>query len=419
MPRLAVVYDEGSVTAGEIAVGLSKLGTVAFAVVESEHTNEHLPLLRELGEVLAPDAAALRAFGPDAVLTFSERQLRATAELTAELGLPGHDPETARLVTDKAAQRRRLRESGVDAVLVHELTTPGDWRDAAAWLPLVLKPARGEGSRDTVMVTDEPAGQRFVAGWFDRRPGECLLAEEFLRGRASAPFGDYVSVESAVAHGEVSTIAVTGKFPLIPPFRELGHLWPSHLGPAEEDAVVALASAAVRALGVRTGITHTEIKLTDAGPRIIEVNGRLGGLLNPLSTRAVGLDLVEVAGRLALGEQPKITPVRPDGVHFLYYNPAPPFPCRLDGIQGVRDLRALPGITAYQPFVRRGAELGGGVMTTRIDMICGRADNHDEMFAVLRKALETLVYTMSTPDGPVVASGLELPALVPSDGQQP
>jgi hypothetical protein len=122
---------------------------------------------------------------------------------------------------------------------------------------------------------------------------------------------------------------------------------------------------------------------------------------------------------LALGEQPRIAPVRPDGVHFLYYNPAPTFRCRLDGIQGVRDMRALPGMTAYQPFVRRGAEIGGSVMTTRIDMICGRADNHDEMFAALRKALETLVYTVSTPDGTVVANGLDLPALAPPGGQQP
>ena len=38
-----------------------------------------------------------------------------------------------------------------------------------------------------------------------------------------------------------------------------------------------IASMAIKALGVRVGFLHTEIKLTPDGPRIIEVNGRLGG----------------------------------------------------------------------------------------------------------------------------------------------
>lgn len=132
-------------------------------------------------------------------------------------------------------------------------------------LPAVLKPVRGEGSRDTYLVTDETTGLQAVTEWFEHhdRP---LTLEEYLRGRDEKPFGDYVSVESAVCHGVVSTIAVTGKYPLLDPFREPGQFWPSHLPTAEQNEIADLAARAVQALGVRTETMHTEIKLTTDGP---------------------------------------------------------------------------------------------------------------------------------------------------------
>ncbi|MBP5942800.1 hypothetical protein F3K43_48850 [Streptomyces sp. LBUM 1476] len=66
--------------------------------------------------------------------------------------------------------------------------------------------------------------------------------------------------------GEVRVLAVTGKPALLPPFRETGQFWPSHLPAPEVAALGSLAADAVRALGVRSGITHTEIKLTPHGP---------------------------------------------------------------------------------------------------------------------------------------------------------
>ena len=57
------------------------------------------------------------------------------------------------------------------------------------------------------------------------------------------------------------------------------------------------------------GLTHTELKLTASGPRIIEINGRLTGHMNLTTRSTLGIDLVRLGGLLALGERPGTGPL--------------------------------------------------------------------------------------------------------------
>lgn len=96
------------------------------------------------------------------------------------------------------------------------------------------------------------------------------------------------SSRNAFSSGEtISPLLVTGKFALAPPLRERGAFMPATLSEAETKAVAALAASAVLALGIRYGASHTEVKLTPDGPRVIEVNGRVGGLSNTLASRSL------------------------------------------------------------------------------------------------------------------------------------
>ncbi|GGU48241.1 hypothetical protein GCM10010211_10550 [Streptomyces albospinus] len=405
-PCLIVVYDRGAATVGEIAAALPQLASVVFVTREaSEHTRPLLPLLQDIGDVVTFRESPAEAVGrltsarPDGIVTYSESMLPVTAELAAELGLPFHSRDTVRLLTDKYAQRRRLHATGTDSVASRLITSPEEWPGAlrAVGLPAIVKPVRGEGSRSTYRVDDSGGGFRLVSRLLAAEPG--LVMEEFLQGRPCHPYGDYVSVESAVSKGAVSHLAVTGKFPLIPPFRETGQFWPAPLPDEELRRVQDLTGEAIRALGITTGITHTEIKLTNAGPRLIEVNGRLGGNINDLSVRAVRRDLVELAGRLALGEAVDAPPVTLNRVVFQYSNLAPSRPCRLDSLSGQRRLRNAPGITGYRTWIRPGTPIDGGVSTHDLDLIRGEAADHAEMIALLETALSHLTFGFTLPDG--------------------
>ncbi|SFL32693.1 ATP-grasp domain-containing protein [Streptomyces pini] len=409
---LAVVYDKGAVSAAEIGRGLAGLGRVTFLVAASDHTARLGQVLARLGDVVRltgdpdADAAAVRALEPDAITTYSEPMLRTTARLAEATGLPFHEAATALLLTDKARQRATLREAGADDVRSRPLTGPGDWPEAIAEVgyPAIVKPVRGEGSRDTYTVADEDEARAVLSRLMDGRAaseGPGFVVEELLTGRPGQPFGlgDYVSVESAVGPDGVTHLAVTGKFRLVPPFREVGQFWPAALPDDEHEEVLRLTTRALRALGVTTGLTHTEIKLTARGPRVIEVNGRLGGHVNELARRAAGIDLVRVGGLLALGKPVGLDPLCADRVYFQYHNLAPTVPCELAGVQGAEEVRRRTGVDGYRAFSRPGDRLPGGVMTQEMDILTGACDGHDTLLEVVDGALDALTYAFRFPGG--------------------
>jgi biotin carboxylase len=355
--RLAYVYHPrsfGTMQIAEAARGVCELIWVVDTAVTG--TAGMLPLLRRLGPVLdiaglrAPDAAAVIANErPDGILALKDGLMRRTAELADCLGLPFHDTAVAQRFTDKHAQRVALREAGVPVPGFWDVPDPADeagWARLAAEavFPAVLKPRHNsEGSRDTMRVAtlDEVRAQ---AG------GAALLLEEYLGDRehgVAPPFADYVSVESVVSVGRVQHVAITGRFPPAPPFRESGFFIDAALTDTDRRAALEVATAAVRALGVTIGCLHTEIKFTPAGPRVIELNGRIGGgVPEMLHDAGSNIELLGLSMRLAVGEPAVFAgQARCERVAFLFYVHAPDTMSRVTGVEGLKGLSADPAIT--------------------------------------------------------------------------
>jgi carbamoylphosphate synthase large subunit len=417
---VVVAYDDGAAHPADIAVGLAEWARCVFVAEPNEHTRMMEPLLAQFGPVLMAESAdrvirEARAHRPDGLVTYSEKALGLASWLAAALDLPFHDRQAYELLTDKWAQRDALRVAGVDAVQCHRIVRSSDWPDAVAatGLPAVLKPTNGGASRNTFLITDAAAGFDLVVELLATgRPGlvvgGTLVLEEYIPGRDCSPFGDYVSVESVVCDGNVTDLAVTGKFPMVPPFRETGYFWPAPIADGEETQVRELARRAVGALGVRSGVTHTEIKLTPMGPRIIEVNGRLGGHINELSIRATGVNLVEMAARVAI-DDPIAAPRFYQGPpHFQIFHPAPRRPCSLLGIDGIDEVKNVPGVSLYRPYARSGTCLPGGVETRQLDIVMGEAADFADLAAIAENIGSILRYRFSFADGDRLVSAADL-----------
>jgi biotin carboxylase len=386
-PTLIVVHEDGA-PPSEVAVPLATWANCLFVVPANDYTRRIKPVLAAFGEVIEVDtvehtAEVLRRYEPDGIVTYCEQMQRLTAHLAELLELPYHSRRMAELLTDKWQQRAVLRAAGVDSVRTALVHSEADWEQAAGYVgfPAVLKPVHGVASGNTFLVEDEAAGlARLREVLTLDKPGLIegggLVLEEFLQGRPCAPFGDYVSVEIAVVDGELIDLGVTGKMPMAPPFRETGRFWPSPFDAVENEEFRALARSAVRALGVRHGITHTELKLTAQGPRLIEVNGRLGGGIQDLALSAMGLDLVEYAARIALGDPPPPRLVAVDGVHYQILPPAPQESCQVVSIEGAEAVRALGGVKTCRIYVKPGEVLEGGTATKELGRINGVCDDH-------------------------------------------
>lgn len=393
-PTLAIVYHPASFSVFQLMEAAHGLCHVAWvldrAVDDSAAAARVLGRFGTVVDVTGMDAeqaaVAVAALRPDGITTFKDKRLRFTAGLAERLDLPFHSPQVAVRLTDKYAQRAALRDGGLAVPAFHTVPSPGEtaaWDEfaAAARFPAVLKPrVDNEASRDTVRV--ESADQlRELAAHTNGTP---LVLEEYLGDRSGAVrpcFADYVSVESVVSHGQIGHIAINGRFPPAPPFRESGFFIEAELTATDREAALATATAALEALGIQTGCCHTEIKFTPDGARVIEVNGRIGGGVPEMLADISDIALLRVAMQVALGERvhhPE--PLAPERIGFLFYVHAPQWMRRITAVEGLdqlcRDPRVTEGILNRGPGDRVDWREGnqGHVFSVR-----GTVADHDEL----------------------------------------
>jgi hypothetical protein len=328
-PRLAIAYDIASTSPLALAGLLSDVCDLIWVIDTSDPELGSMGrLVGRLGTVVdtqqrtLPDIVdAVRAERPNGVIAFSDSQVLLAAFLAEALGLVGNPAPVIERLIDKHVQRSALAEAGVAVPAFRRVAPNAPVRAAMAQVadlafPAVVKPLRGDSSRDVVSVADPADLERTLMGLTHRdgtRAG--LVVEEYLPdgdGSARPGLGGYVSVEAVVRDGIPVPLAVTGKFPLVEPFREAGNFMPHPLSVDEVAGVLELSQAAALALEVETGALHIEIKLTPAGPRVIEVNGRLGGgAIDAIYLKRHGRSLTELAARVAMGQPVELTAETP------------------------------------------------------------------------------------------------------------
>ena len=104
-----------------------------------------------------------------------------------------------------------------------------------------------------------------------------------------------------------------------------------------------VAEAACKSVGLDKGPAHVEMKVTLRGPVMIELGARMGGdnittHLVPLST---GIDMVGSTIKVALGENPDITPTLHCGSAIRYFEV--PFGT-IKAIEGIEEAKKIPGV---------------------------------------------------------------------------
>ncbi len=326
-------------------------------------------------------------YRPDGIVTYLDANMASFAQVAEALELPFHSVAAAIALTDKAEQRRVLKEAGLPTptcVVIAPHQTPAELAAAESkvgW-PAVLKPRSAQGSRYTFFVKDETRLSELLSDLGEQRPDMVLegyLADDPLR--IGEPYADYVSVESVVARGVISHLAVTGRFPLAENFRETGFFIPAALSDGDELAVLDLATQAIQAIGVTTGCLHTEIKFTPDGPRVIEVNGRVGGGVPEMLNRAAGLALVEMTLRVALGEPVQVEgPVTTERIGYRFFLQPPSVSAMVASIEGVDALSDHPGVDSITVHQGPGAVLDWkDGSRNHIMAVVGTANDYDEL----------------------------------------
>lgn len=338
----------------------------------------------------------------DGVLTFSDDVVEPTARIAAALGLPGQPVETVARFRDKSVQRAALEAAGLPVPANAEITSTDPDAVAAALaavpLPAILKPTRGSGGALAFVVTEpDQLGPMLADGFRDALrvggavdTGTAFILESLIVGErwhAQDGLAPYVSVESVAVDGRYTHLAVTDRFPLAPPVAETGMLLPSSLDTGQQLRITEVCEAALTACDFRHGLAHTELMLTAAGPVVIEVNARAGGALPYLFPLASGLDLTALAGRVALGEPPDGPPEFTG--YAVFVAPQHPLGVQVKGVEGIDELRGLPGVRVVIPLALGGSSTES-LQNTMIAVVLATAPDPASAVALHREVLNTV-----------------------------
>jgi biotin carboxylase len=309
------------------------------------------------------DVAAVTEVGRkhsvDGVLTVSaDRAVPVVAAVAERLGLPGIGTETAHLMTHKVAMRTRLAEAGVPQPRYAAVRSVHEAHAAieAVGLPAVLKPADSGGQRGVFRIETRDDLDAHLHSALAESPTEEAILESYHEGLE-------LNGLAIARGGNVTPLTLSDR--LRPPGIGFGvgwiHVYPSRLFSDPLTAAEQAVVSTVHALGLRDGIAFPQLIVgEDDRPYVIECAARIpGGQMADLARHAVGVDLVEIALRQALGldvSDELVTPrfQKPLAIRFLTAQPGPLPTGRVRAVGPLDKVLAFPGVVQADVFLQAG-----------------------------------------------------------------
>ena len=318
----------------------------------------------DVGEIVDfGDVAAVAEVGRrhdvKGVMTFAaDRAVPVVAGAANALGLPGIGTEAAHLMTNKIAMRRRLADAGVAQPRFAALRHVREIRAAveAVGFPAVLKPSDSAGQRGLFLVLSIDDIERHLHAALAQSTDEEAILESYHSGLE-------VNGLLVARGGDVTVITLSDRRrpPGIGFGVALAHIYPSTLYGDALAEVERVGRATVHALGLEDGIAYPQVIWGDDGvARLIEVAARIpAGQMDSVARYGVGVDLIQIALRQALGQtvpdslvEPKLQ--QPMAISFLTAEPGPLPTGRLVDVSGLDRVLAFPGVVEADLYFQEG-----------------------------------------------------------------
>lgn len=338
------------------AVGFALADERAVLSSEDEEAVDRLARARDVHGIISPGA---------------DWPVGIAARVAERIGLRHPiDARTGAIATSKARQREVFAAAGV----LHARAF--DSQDPELPFPCVVKAPDRQGQRGLTLVhrREELAVAVSTAAAESRSGG--VLVEELVAGPE-------VTVNAVSVDGRFVPLTITDRLTADEPAFgvALAHVWPSD---NDAEPVVAVARAAVEAVGIASGPSYTQLRIGPDGPVVMEVAARLGGGHDAeLCRAATGVDLNGLAVTFALGESPcnSLLQALPSAGGAAVAFMVPPVG-RLLGIAGIEGAEAVEGVEWVRVYrrpghvfgpLRRGTDRAGAVLATGD----GREDAHE------------------------------------------
>ena len=286
-----------------------------------------VPEVVDFADVAGVEDVARRHDVDGALTVSADRAVPVVAAVTERLGLPTIGAVVALRMSHKIAMRRTLAEEGVPQPPFAAVRSLAEGRAAleTVGLPAVLKPVDSGGQRGLFRIETAGDLESHLHSALAESPGREAILEGFVEGTE-------MNGIVVVRNGDARMVTLSDR--LRPDGVGFGvgwiHLYPASIHSDQLGLAERVAERSVAALGLRDGIAFPQlIASPDGGVSVVEVAARIpGGQMADLVRHAVGVDLVELALRFALGEPipddvalPRFS--QPLAIRFLTASPGP------------------------------------------------------------------------------------------------
>jgi biotin carboxylase len=341
---------------------------------------------------IAESLDSLRGRKFEGVVAVGDLPAVLAAEAAAMLEIPFHPPGAARACNNKFLSRQLFQAAGMNvprffrAPLAEE---PGDVARRANF-PCVLKPLGLSASRGVIRANHE---KEFLAAFARIRAmlgtAEYLQVEDYIEGREFA-------VEGLVTGGHFQPLAIFDKpDPLEGPFfEETLYVTPSRHDRDTQSALLETTAQAVRALGLRHGPVHAELRHNRAGAWILEAAARpIGGLCAKALRFERSMPLEELIIRHALGESPSTGNTEASGVMMIPIPKAGIY----ESVEGIEKALAIPLIEDVIVTAKPGQKLVPlPEGSSYLGFIFARGEAPERVEAALRRSHAELRFRVAT-----------------------
>jgi len=409
MPRLLLLLPATTYRAEAFLEAARKLkldvvvGSKRAAMLDDLGDAVFIPLnLHDLDEAVRSAVEFARTAPIDVVVGVDDHTTVVATAISAALGLPHNPVSAVAAARNKHRMRELLSGQGVPVPRFALFSVDDDPMTIAEKIafPCVVKPISLSASCGVIRANNRDefvAAFHRVATLLEKLGRETvgegagkILVEDFVPGRE-------VALEGLLTDGELQVLALFDKpDPLNGPFfEETIYVTPSRLPEAVQREIASCAARAARALGLREGPVHGELRVSDRSVWVIEIAARsIGGRCSRTLRFAAGMSLEEVILRHALRmDMPSLAREgRAAGVMMV------PIPRAgmLEEVRGREEALAVPGIEDLEITAQPGDELVPLPEGTRyLGFLIARGKTPEAVETALRDAHSKLKFVIS------------------------
>lgn len=280
-----------------------------------------------------------------------ENPLLLMARLADDLGFRFSSPEAIMKARNKFMMKQAFLASGVPCakgILVKPDEEIAEILINGMEFPLILKPTDAFSSRGVFKVNNlEEITERITMTLSYSTTGDVIL-EEFMEGPE-------VSVESVTWNGRTTIIQITDKVITEYPYTvEMAHIQPSALPAATRNEIAQTVVRGIAALGLDQCASHTELKVTPQGVKIVEIGARLGGdyISSYLTFHSTRCNIEKCAVQIALGIEPDTAVKHGHGCEIRYLGL--PEGLRVRKIYSTDRVKEIPGFIKVLVNIKEG-----------------------------------------------------------------